>query len=430
MSEWTFLRDDKQIAGAAAACAVGFVGFLLWAGAAPLAEGITVTGSIVVEDNRKVVQHLEGGIVKRLAVAEGDGVKAGEIVVELDDLRVRAQRDEVAQNLISLLASLDRLNALLAGATHIEFDDFDIYGVARETLLEIMTRQENLFSQQIASRDAEIAVLQSRKTALEDSVEAKARQIAIVESSVRVAQEELALKRTMLADKLVRIDEIQRLERDLAGLQSEASRLLAEQQEAGARAVETAEQIRQTRLSFSERISEELVETRTRILSAREQYNAAQDVLERTVIRAPQSGVVMNMQFSTVGGVVAPGEPIMEIVPDSANLIAQVRINPIDRDAVYEGLNVKARLSAYKTWLSPRLDGKVLGVSADLKISPETGASYYEARIGLDPDGLDRAIGVKTLPGMPVEAFIDSGTRRTFMDYLFEPITGVMRRGL
>ena len=424
------VRSDRQVVDAGVVCAIGFGGFLFWSTLAPLAEGITVAGAIVVEDNRKVVQHLEGGIVKRLTVVDGDEVSRGDIVVELDDLRARAQRDEVAQSLVSLLASLDRLNTLVAGGSTIEFDAFDEYGVHPDTLDEIIRRQENLYTQQIASLEAEIAVLQSREIALKDSVDAKARQIEIVKTSVEVAREELDLKRTMLADKLVRIDEIQRLERDLAALRSETSRLEAEKQEAAARAIETAEQIRQARASFDERISEEIVETRTRILSAREKYNAVQDILKRTVIRAPQSGVVMNMQFYTVGGVVAPGEPIMEIVPESANLVAQVRINPVDRDAVFEGLNVKARLSSYKTWIAPRMDGKVLGVSADLKVSPETGAAYYEARIGLDPTDLRETRGLKTLPGMPVEAFIESGARRTFMDYLFEPITGVIRRGL
>ena len=424
------LRRDRQVANAAAACAVGFGGFLLWAGLAPLAEGVTVAGAIVVEDNRKVVQHLEGGIIKRLSVVDGDDVRMGDVVVQLDDLRSRAQRDEVAQNLVALLASIDRLNAVLSGRSEIEFSDFTDYDIHPETLAEIIARQESLAEQQLASLDAEVAVLQSRERALKDSVKAKARQIEIVELSVDIAKEELDLKRTMLADKLVRIDEIQRLERDHAALQSEASRLTATKQEAAARAVETAEQIRQTRAEFDERISEELVETRTRILSAREKFNAAQDVLDRTVIHAPQSGVVMNMKFFTVGGVVGPGEPIMEIVPESANLIAQVRIKPVDRDAVFKGLKVKARLSAYKTWLAPRLDGEVLGVSADLKIAPETGAAYYEARIGLDPNDLTEASGIETLPGMPVEAFIDSGVRRTFIDYLFEPITGVIRRGI
>lgn len=424
------LRKDRQVVNAATACGVGFGGFLLWAALAPLAEGVTVAGAIVVEDNRKVVQHFEGGIVKQLGVVDGDDVHIGDIIVELDDLRPRAQRDEVAQNLVTLLASLDRLNAVIAGQSVFDFSDFSDYDIRPETLAEILTRQESLAEQQLASLDAEVAVLQSREQALKDSVEAKARQIEIVELSVDIAREELDLKRTMLAEKLVRVDEIQRLERDHAALQSEASRLNAERQEAAARAVETAEQIRQTRAVFDERISEELVETRTLILSAREKYNAAQDVLERTIIRAPQSGVVMNMKFFTVGGVVGPGEQIMEIVPESANLIAQVRIKPVDRDAVFEGLQVKARLSAYKTWLAPRLDGEVLGVSADLKILPETGAAYYEARIGLDPKGFGQASGIETLPGMPVEAFIDSGVRRTFIDYLFEPITGVIRRGI
>ena len=430
MSYWRALRKDGHVVIAAAVCAGGFGSFLLWAGLAPLAEGVTVVGSIVVEDNRKVVQHLEGGIVKKLRAVDGVAVRAGDAIVELDDLRARAERDQVGQNLVALLASLDRLNALQEGAADIGFSTFDAYDIDADTLSEILTRQENLFAQQRASLDAEIAVLTARKTALEESAAAKADQIRIVRDSSQVAKEELDLKRSLLSEKLVRIDEIQRLERDYASLRGDASRLAAERQEAAARASETAQQIREAQARFNERISEELVETRTNILSAQEQFNAAQDVLERTVIRAPQSGVVMNMKFFTVGGVIAPGEPIMEIVPASAGLIAQVRINPIDRDAVFEGLKVKARLSAYKTWISPRLDGEVLGVSADLKIAPETGAAFYEARIALDADSLKGAREVKTLPGMPVEAFIDSGVRRTFVDYLFEPISGVIRRGL
>ncbi len=424
------ILQDFQTTIAALICCGGLGVFLLWAAFAPLAEGVTVAGRITIEDNRKVVQHLEGGIIKKLRVSEGAVVEKGDIIVELDDVRARAQRDQALQNLVSNVATLDRLNGLLHGADVITFSKLDDYDIRRETLLEIKARQEQFFAQQKELLHAEIAVLEVQKTALEDSIEAKAAQIEIVKASAAIAKDEIDLKRSMLEDKLIRIDAVQRLEREYAKLQEGALRLSAERQEAKARALELSEQIKQARIRFEERISEELVETKTTILSLQEQYHAAQDVLKRTTIFAPQSGVVMNMHFFTVGGVIGPGEPILEVVPQNVGVIAQVQLNPADRDAVHEGLSVKARLSSYKAWLSPQLEGVVIGISADLKTSPDTGASYYEARIMLDLEEIKQNDQIDIMPGMPVETFIDSGVRRTFLNYLFEPIAGVMRRAL
>lgn len=422
--------QDFQATLAALICGGGMGVFLLWAAFAPLAEGVTVLGQIIVEDNRKVIQHLEGGIIKKLHVSEGAVVNQGDVIVELDDIRARAQRDQALQNLVSRLAALDRLNGLLGGADEISFANLDEYDIRRDTLREIKERQKQFFVQQNELLRAEIAVLEVQKTALEDSVSAKAAQVDVVKESAAIAKTEVDLKRSMLEDKLIRIDAVQRLEREYAKLQEDALRLSAERQEARARALELAQQIKQARIRFEERIAEELVETKNEILSLQEQYHAAQDVLDRTIIYAPQSGVVMNMQFFTVGGVIGPGEPVMEVVPRNVGVIAQVQLNPADRDAVHEGLNVKARLSSYKAWLSPQLEGTVIGISADLKTSPDTGASYYEARIMLDLEQLDQHDHIDIMPGMPVETFIDSGVRRTFLNYLFEPIAGVMRRGL
>ena len=430
MKKPTHLLQDFQATLAALICGGGMGVFLLWAAFAPLAEGVTVLGQIIVEDNRKVVQHLEGGIIKKLHVSEGAVVNQGDVIVELDDIRARAQRDQALQNLVSRLAALDRLNGLLGGADEISFANLDEYDIRRDTLREIKERQEQFFVQQNELLRAEIAVLEVQKTALEDSVSAKAAQVDVVKESAAIAKTEVDLKRSMLEDKLIRIDAVQRLEREYAKLQEDALRLSAERQEARARALELAQQIKQARIRFEERITEELVETKTEILSLQEQYHAAQDVLDRTIIYAPQSGVVMNMQFFTVGGVIGPGEPVMEVVPRNVGVIAQVQLNPADRDAVHEGLKVKARLSSYKAWLSPQLEGAVIGISADLKTSPDTGASYYEARIMLDLEQLDQHDHIDIMPGMPVETFIDSGVRRTFLNYLFEPIAGVMRRGL
>ena len=422
--------SDGAVRLCALACAAGFGGFLVWSAAAPLAEGVNASGQIVVQDDRKTVQHFEGGIIRELMVSEGDRVEAGQTLLILEPLQSEAQRDEIAQELAVQTASIERLSALRAGREAPGFAGLDAIEIDPSVRDAIRARQAALFAEQAAARDAEVEVLTTRRATLEGRASDLEGQIRATEAALRSGREDLALRRQLLAERLETVGTVSALEREVSRLDADLSRLRGSRNEAISGIQETTDQIRQAEAAFAERAGREILEAQARALGARERLRSTQDRLARTVITAPIGGEVLNLAFATVGGVVRQGDPIMEIVPDSGSLVASLRLQPTDRDAVVPGQTVEAQLTAYKGFVaSARMEGKVVGVSADLLTDPATGVPYYEARVRLDAEGLDPADGIVIIPGMPVDAFIASGRSRTMMSYMLEPVTTTFRRG-
>jgi HlyD family type I secretion membrane fusion protein len=426
---WRFVLGDRSASVSAAVCAIGLGGFLLWAGLVPLDEAVSAPGQIVVEDNRKVVQHLEGGIVRRLHVREGQEIEEGSILLELDDVRARAMRDQAAQKVAALRAARDRLTALTGGLPQLHFAPTDDLDLDDARIVEIQAQERAVFAEQRDAFVASTAVLGARSRSLGANASAKAAHINAVQRSLTLVQNNLARQRALLAERLIRRDVVDQLEQQESSLRAELARLNTEHGDSIGQAGEIAEQMGKARADFLAETARELLKTRTELQSAEEELRAANDVMERTVIRAPRSGKILNLAFTTLRGVIRPGEPILEIVPRSPALIAQIRISPGHRDAVYAGLPVTARLSVNKSWSAPSMDGRVIDISADLKTVQQTGVQYYEARVRLTPTpALLKQFPV--LPGMPVETSIKSGNRRTFLSYLVEPIRDMMMRGL
>lgn len=421
---------DRSIRWSLIVCLLGFGGFLIWGSFVKLDEGVTASGQVVVRDDRKQVQHLEGGIISALHVREGQVVEKGDILVELEPLQSESARDEYAQEYIVQAASTIRLTALRAEEDEVNFDALrDDIDIDPATLEEIIDRQTALFDQQRAARAAELDVLIKRRNGLRARRADLTSEIEATQRALETAREDLALRRQLMDEKLETVGNVSRLEREVAGLEADLSRLKGEQNQALKNGEEVVSQIAEAKARFQERVGEELVDAQSRALAARERLLALDDKLARTVVRAPQSGTVLNLDFSTLGGVVSPGATLMEIVPLDDDLVVTVRLKPTDRDAVHPGQTVEAQLTAYKSFIAPRLAGEVSGVSADLKQDEVSGAYYYEARVTLDASELDSASRVQIVPGMPVDAFIASGNRRTFMDYVFEPIRSTMQRG-
>lgn len=421
--------DDKGIRLSLLACLVGFGGFLVWAGFAKLDEGVTASGQVVVMDNRKQVQHFEGGIIRSLNVREGELVTQGDVLLVLEPLQSESARDEVAQEYAVQTATSERLRALRAGAETVTFPVLGALSMDDQTKADMIARQSTLFAQQLRTRDAERSVLTTRKESLEGRSRDLSAQIAASRRALTAAREDLALREEMLAEKLETIGAVQQVRRDVASLEADLSRLIGDRNETVKSAEEVTNQLTQAEAEFQEQVGEQLVEAQRRAAGARERLLAQEDRLARTTITAPQSGTVLNLAHSTVGGVVSPGESIMEIVPTADKLVVTVRLSPTDRDAVSPGQAVEAQLTAYKSFVAPRLAGEVTLVSADLKQDDATGTYYYEARVVLDASSLPAESRIEIIPGMPVETFIASGSARTFLDYMFEPIFGALRRG-
>ena len=421
---------DRGIFWCAMVCVLGFGGFLLFSLIAPLAEGVNASGQIVVRDDRKTVQHYEGGIIRELLVSEGDRVEAGQTLVVLEPLQSEAQRDEYAQDLAVQAATIDRLTALRAGRDAVRFTGLQGVAVTEGTRAEIEDRQRALFEQQRAAHAAEVEVLEQRRETLRGRADDLRGQISATEAALRSGEEDLALRRQLLAERLETVGTVAALEREVARSRADLSRLRGSRNEALSGIEETSDEIRQAQARLAERAGREIVEAQARALLSRERLRSTQDRLARTVITAPIGGEVLNLAVATVGGVVAQGEPIMEIVPATGDLVANLRLQPTDRDAVVPGQTVRAQLTAYKGFVgSAQLEGEVLGVSADLLTDPVTAVPYYEARVRLDTSRVDPADRIIIIPGMPVDAFIASGRSRTLMSYMVEPVSETIRRG-
>ena len=421
---------DPIIKRMALTCFAGLGGFLAWGSLAPLEEGVVASGLVIVESDRQVIQHLEGGIISEIKVREGQWVEQGNTLVVLENTVSLAGRDQVIQEYAALAASTARLQSLLDGDTQPDFSVLDSLELGAQERADIIAREKGLFAQQKQALAADIAVLSSRYQAAVQVQRARTEQAEIVGRSLSAARNELALMQDMLTRQLVRVDQVSQAERLVATFEGDISRLQAEASEAAASQLDLKAQIEQTKARFGQEISANFLDTRAALLTAEESLRAAQNVLDRSVITAPVNGEVLNMEFATIGGVVRPGETVMEIVPNIGEITASVRIRPADRATVYEGQTVRTQFSAFSSWSTPGLEGEVIGVSADLKTDPATSASYYEARILVPAAQMERIEGNDIIPGMPVDVFIFSGRSRTMFDYLLEPLSESAFRGL
>lgn len=424
------LRADRTIKKTAIICFIGLGGFLVWGAAVPLAEGVSAAGKVVVDGDRKTVQHLEGGIIEEILVREGEIVNKGDKIVVLKNTASLANRDQVIQEYASLTASVERLQVLLVDEGRPKFEALSSLELGPQEMNDIIERELELFDQQKRAANADLAVLQARRNATQRTQKSLKKQIIIERKSLVVASEEEAVISAMFEKQLARRDQLSRAERQKIDLEASIARLESDLESAAATERDLTAQIAQGKAKFSQEISSNLLETRAQLLASQERLNATQDVLDRAIITAPVSGEVLNMQFSTVGGVVRPGETIMEIIPKAGAIRALVRIKPSNRASVFEGQTVRTQISAYKGWQAPRLDGRVIGVSADLKTDPATSAVYYEARVLIPAEELTRVSDIDIIPGMPVDVFIYSGRDRTMFDYLFEPLGESVLRGL
>ena len=423
------ILGDPFVGRAALICLIGLGGFLAWAGLAPLAEGVPGAGQVVVENDRQVVQHLEGGIIEELLVRDGDRVEVGEALLTLQETASLAVRDELLQEIATLTGSQQRLAALRDGLDEPDFLPLDELGLSAAQRVAVVTRQGDLFRQQKQSFEADIAVLTARRDGARSSRELQAQQIRVTQRVLAAAEDQRSLLRDRYERQMARLDEVRGMERDVAALEADISRLRTDAQQAATLEQDLDGQIAQTEAAFLRQISADQLEVRSQLEQAGERLSAAQDVLNRSVVIAPVAGEVLNSRFATRGGVVRPGEAILEIVPAAGEMTVSVRIQPANRASVYEGQAVRTRLTAYKSWMTPRLDGEVISVSADLKTDQNTGVSYYEVRIRIPAEEAARLGDLDVIPGMPVEVFIFSGSSRTTLDYLFEPISESLFRG-
>ena len=392
-----------------------------WAATAVISGAVVASGSIVVDSNVKKVQHLTGGIVGELRVRDGDRVRVGDIVVRLDETVTRANLAIVTKGLDELTARKARLESERDGSDTIIFPAQLLAGAGDPDRAAAMDSERKLFNLRRTARNGQKAQLRERIAQFQEEItgliaqqDSKAKEIALLER-------ELAGVRELWKQNLVQLTRLTALEREAARLDGERGQLIAAAAQAKGKIAETTLQILQIDQDIASDVAKELREVDGKIGEFIERKVTAEDQLKRTDIRAPQDGTVFQLAVHTVGGVITAGDPIMLIVPDADNLSVEVKVNPQDIDQLQ--LNQKAilRFTAFNVRTTPEIEGTVTRISADTSTDQRTGQSYYTVRIAMAADQVERLGDVKLLPGMPVEAFVQTGDR-TMFSYLMKPL--------
>ncbi|WCE07133.1 HlyD family type I secretion periplasmic adaptor subunit [Pseudomonas sp. JBR1] len=400
----------------------------LWAALAPLSSAVLAQGSVTVKSSRKTVQHLEGGILQELRVHDGDRVHAGEVLMRLDDTQDRVQLEAIRSQRVAaqalearLIAERDDLGDVFFTADDLAVDD--------QRVREARGSERQIFAARRAARRGEVAVLRNRDVELEQQIRGLEANIQSKVSLAKSYEGEIKDLSDLLKQGFVSNERLRDQERSLSRLQAE----IADQRSAIARARvqrgETQLQILQTNQRFKAEVASQLADTQSRLYELREQLRGQQDTLDRKVIKAPVDGMVMGLAVHTLGGVVAPGSHLLDIVPGGADLLVEVEIQPADIDRVAQGKLAEIRFSAFKGATTAVLEGELVYVSADRFINEKSGAPYYLARVALTDRGRQELEHRELQPGMPAEVLINTGDR-TLLNYLLKPARNAMARSM
>jgi HlyD family secretion protein len=392
-----------------------------------LSGAVIAPGNLVVESNVKKVQHPTGGVVGEVRVRDGDKVKAGDIVVRLDETITQANLAIVVKSLNELQSRLARLEAERDNVDVIVFPQDLVARAADPELARSMAGERNLFEFRKTARAGQKAQLRERIAQLKEEIQGLTGQIAAKKREMDLIAQELEGVRDLWRKNLVQIQRVTALERDAARIEGERGALIASTAQAKGKISETELQILQIDQDLRSEVAKELREVQGKIAELIERKVAAEDQLKRIDIRAPQDGMVHQSTVHTVGGVITAGEAIMLIVPEADALTVEAKLAPQDIDQVRAGQSAGLRFSAFNQRTTPELEGTVARVSADLTTDQRTGAAYFVVRITLSEKELSRLEGLRLVPGMPVEAFIRTG-ERTVISYVMKPFTDQLNR--
>ena len=419
------IRKLNLVGCTALVVALGGVGG--WASTTEIAGAVIATGSVVVETNVKKVQHLNGGIVGEILVREGSEVEADQVLLRLDDTLTRATLGVVQSQLDLYVAREARLLAERDGLANIALSEDSLAGPHREIPERALTGERRLFQSRRSGLEGQRAQLRERIAQIAEEIRGLTAQQQSKESEINYVGEELSGVSELYSKHLVSQSRLKQLQRDQARLRGERGQLIADIARSRGKIAETELQTLQLDQDFRTDVLKELRETQAKAAELQERANAAADELKRTDIRAPQAGIVYQLQVHTIGGVIGKGETVMQVAPRTDPLIVEAKVAPQDIDQVEVGAPVRIRIGAGNRRTTPDLEGKVTVVSPDLMREAQatpTGMQsqpYYVARVAL-PKADIKAIGdLQLVAGMPVEVYIRTQDR-TPLDYLLKPL--------
>ena len=399
----------------------GFLGFLGWAALAPLDKGVAVSGKVMVSGHRKVVQHPSGGIVERIDVRDGDKVAAGQVLIRLKETPLLGQAQSLRSQFYGSLASEARLNAERDGVASVSFP-VELTALAAEPeVASNLALQRQLF-------DSRRQALLLDQQGIDESIAGAEAQLR----GVRDSQASKVLQRTALTEQLLGLRELARegyiprnrlldSERVYAQVLGSISEDYGRIGQLQRQVLEMRLKIRQLAEEYQKEVRTQLADTRVRTEDLRNRLASAEFELANSQLRAPVAGIVVGLDVFTEGGVIKPGQALMEIVPQGEPLLVEARVPVELADKVHAGLPVELMFSAFSQSTTPRVAGEVMLVSADRQVDERTDEPFYTLRAQVTEAGMAQLAGLQIRPGMPVEAFVRTG-ERSMLNYLFKPL--------
>lgn len=418
--EMTFRRSlGRHLIAGMGTIAVLCVGFGGWASTTELSGAVIAPGLLSIEGRAKSVQHLTGGVIAQLLVQEGQQVRAGEVLIRLDPTVARANLSAISANLNQLYAREARLAAERDGSEGVTSPEIlqQRLGAASN---DAMASERRLFEDRRQARQGQKDQLQEQVAQMREQIVGLEVQLKAKDDEIALIDKEMIGTRKLYDMGLIPLNRINNLDRSVARLEGERGELMAQSATAKGRIAE----IELKRLDIDQRmraeVAAELRDTENRQSEMIEREVAASDQLSRLDITAPATGIVHDLAMHTVGGVVKPGDQLMQIVP-RADLVVESRISPQDIDQLSLDQAATVRLTAFNRNTTPELEGRLIRISADLETDPKTGAGFYRAAIAIPQNGQQLSPGLALVPGMPAEVFIRTGDR-TVLSYVMKPI--------
>ncbi|OYW55880.1 MAG: hemolysin secretion protein D [Hyphomicrobium sp. 32-62-53] len=402
-------------------------GLGVWAASTTISGAVIGSGLVVVESNVKKVQHPSGGVVGEILVKNGSKVKAGDVLIRLDETLTRTNEQMISKQLDQLLMREARLKAERDGTDVVTVPAILASRTFEADVAEIVNGEQSLFSSRRESQAGQLSQLNERVGQLTQESEGISAQIAAKTREIKLIADELAGLAGLQAKQLVTTSKLAALKREQARLEGELGQYEAALAQTSGRRTEVALQMARLDQEMKTEVVNELRDAQTKIAEFVERKIAAADQLRRVDIRAPQDGIVHQLSVFTVGGVINPGEQIMLIVPQDDKLLVEAKIAPQDIDQVRVGMQARLRFSAFSQQTTPQIAGEVASISPDLTRDQITGDIYFTARISM-PEAERAKLGTNKLqPGIPVEVHITT-EERTALSYLVKPMADQINR--
>ncbi|ACT12599.1 MULTISPECIES: HlyD family type I secretion periplasmic adaptor subunit [Pectobacterium] len=399
----------------------GFGGFLLWALFAPLDKGVMVNGSVVISGNRKVVQHNQGGIVDKIQVKDGDRVEAGQILLTLNEVDARSASEGLDGQYLQLVAREGRLLAEQQRLSDMVMTP-RLQPLAEKPEMSVITAlQRDLLRSRQQSLKLEAEGMRSSIAGMEASLNAQRQVMSSKQKQRETLEQQLQGLRSLAAENYVPRNKMLENERLLAQLNGDIAQLAGDINRTRRDIEQQTLLIAQRQQEYDKEVNSELAEVRALLSDVGSKKEKADFNLANIQMRAPVSGTVVGLKVFTEGGVIAPGQTLLEIVPDDQPLLVDARL-PVELvDKIWPGLPVELQFVAFNQSTTPRVAGTVELLSADRLLDERDGSPYYSLRVMVDDEGKRALEGLEIKPGMPVQGFVRTG-ERSFVNYLFKPL--------